>query len=416
MATDALASAQASIVGRSRVTPLVRFLIAVTVFSGGFVFIEPSPYEAAFAFLCCSLLLTSVRVPALTVLPASCLALWVAGGILAVAVNGGGRDEAVYIAISAYLALTTIVFSALAAANPHTVPETIARAWIAAALVTAVLGIAGYFSLLPGAEQFALYNRARGAFKDPNVFAPFLVLPALLMLQGLLLGLRRRFLLSTLTLGILGSGVLLSFSRASWGHLVLSGLVMAALMGLTSSSNWVRIRLVAGSLLALCLLGALVSALLAVPAVYEVFELRAELTQDYDAGATGRFGTQLRSIPELLSSPFGLGPYEYANRYQQDPHNVYLNGFASYGWIGGFSYILFVATTALVGLRGVLISSPWQAFHIAVYATYAGAALEGLVVDTDHWRHYFLLAGLVWGLSAASLSYKAERGSGHAIS
>jgi len=28
--------------------------------------------------------------------------------------------------------------------------------------------------------------------------------------------------------------------------------------------------------------------------------------------------------------------------------------------------------------------------------------LEGFVIDTDHWRHFFLLLGMIWGLSAAT--------------
>ena len=130
------------------------------------------------------------------------------------------------------------------------------------------------------------------------------------------------------------------------------------------------------------------------------------LLQLYDAGETGRFGTQLRSIGVLLEQPFGLGPYAFGDRYGQDPHNVYLNAFATYGWLGGLSYLGFVAMTWLTGLRTVLLKVPWQAFHIAVFATYTGAVLEGLLIDSDHWRHYFLLAGLIWGLSAATLGYR----------
>jgi len=26
------------------------------------------------------------------------------------------------------------------------------------------------------------------------------------------------------------------------------------------------------------------------------------------------------------------------------------------------------------------------------------------VIDTDHWRHYFLLLGMVWGLSVATMN------------
>jgi hypothetical protein len=27
---------------------------------------------------------------------------------------------------------------------------------------------------------------------------------------------------------------------------------------------------------------------------------------------------------------------------------------------------------------------------------------EGFVIDSDHWRHFYLLLGMVWGLSAAT--------------
>ncbi len=29
---------------------------------------------------------------------------------------------------------------------------------------------------------------------------------------------------------------------------------------------------------------------------------------------------------------------------------------------------------------------------------------EGFIVDTDHWRHFFLLLGLIWGLTAATIN------------
>jgi hypothetical protein len=27
---------------------------------------------------------------------------------------------------------------------------------------------------------------------------------------------------------------------------------------------------------------------------------------------------------------------------------------------------------------------------------------EGFVIDTDHWRHFYLLLGMIWGLFAAT--------------
>ena len=42
----------------------------------------------------------------------------------------------------------------------------------------------------------------------------------------------------------------------------------------------------------------------------------------------------------------------------------------------------------------------------AVYAAYLGVA-ESAIIDIDHWRHYFLILGVLWGLMAASRPYLA---------
>jgi Ni,Fe-hydrogenase I large subunit len=36
-----------------------------------------------------------------------------------------------------------------------------------------------------------------------------------------------------------------------------------------------------------------------------------------------------------------------------------------------------------------------------VYAALTTNILEGAVIDSDHWRHFYLLLGLVWGLMAS---------------
>ena len=37
-----------------------------------------------------------------------------------------------------------------------------------------------------------------------------------------------------------------------------------------------------------------------------------------------------------------------------------------------------------------------------------GAAAESVIIDSDHWRHYFLLLGVLWGLMAASVAYRGS--------
>ena len=82
-----------------------------------------------------------------------------------------------------------------------------------------------------------------------------------------------------------------------------------------------------------------------------MFVERASLVQDYDVGETGRFGNQIRSLPLLLDRFSGFGPLQFRNDFIEDPHETYLNAFASYGWIGGLSYLAFTAVALFVGWR-----------------------------------------------------------------
>ena len=61
-----------------------------------------------------------------------------------------------------------------------------------------------------------------------------------------------------------------------------------------------------------------------------------------------------------------------------------------------------VFSTLAFGLRAALVRTPWQQMTIVVFAAYFGVATESFIIDTDHWRHNFLLLGLLWGLIAVT--------------
>ena len=42
------------------------------------------------------------------------------------------------------------------------------------------------------------------------------------------------------------------------------------------------------------------------------------------------------------------------------------------------------------------------------YVVFLGHVALGSVIDTDHWRHFYLLIGLIWG--AIALEYRYQRG------
>ena len=92
----------------------------------------------------------------------------------------------------------------------------------------------------------------------------------------------------------------------------------------------------------------------------------------------------------------------------QDPHEVYLNAFASYGWIGGLAFFAFTATVLFVGWRLVFRRGPYQTEVIPVWSCLVVQMVQGLQIDTDHWRHLYLLFGLLFGFAAADRMARAH--------
>jgi hypothetical protein len=161
-------------------------------------------------------------------------------------------------------------------------------------------------------------------------------------------------------------------------------------------------RIFAATAVTLAALAALLALALSFDTIAAMFNERFHLINSYDVGEGGRFRLQELALAAMLQYPNGMGPFEFSRVYGLQQHNVYLQAFIVYGWIGGMSYLLILATTIMVGLRSVLARTPWQPYLIVAFGAFIGEVLEGFVIDTDHWRHFFLLLGMIWGLSAAT--------------
>ena len=235
------------------------------------------------------------------------------------------------------------------------------------------------------------------------MFAAFLVLPGLLILQRMLAGRRSAFLGGGILLLIVMGGLFLSFSRAAWGQFVFCAILLMALTFVTSRSASERFRIVAVAIVGAVVAAAFVAVLLSVDQVAALFEERASLSQSYDAGHTGRFGRYFLAISMALDYPFGMGPLQF--QFPEAPHNIYLNSFITGGWISGAAYLTLTLVTLVAGWRFILVATPWQPTYLAVYAAFVGVAAESIIIDSDHWRHYFLIVGVLWGLMAVSRDY-----------
>jgi O-antigen ligase len=257
-------------------------------------------------------------------------------------------------------------------------------------------------------DMFLRYSRASGTFNDPNVLSAFVILPALLAFQRVLVGRFSEMMRGSVVLLILMAALLLSFSRAAWGQFVLCAVLLMWLTFVTSRSPQQRFRIIALTLVGVFVMAAFVAALLSVGKVAELFEVRASLEQSYDVGHLGRFGRYFLGFQLALDQPFGLGPLQFNRFFPEDPHNTFLNAFMTGGWLGGVAYPTLSLVTVFFGLRFVATPTPWRATYQAVYVAYVGTIVESVIIDIDHWRHYYLILGVLWGLMAASVAYRGS--------
>ncbi|WP_051644761.1 O-antigen ligase family protein [Labrenzia sp. DG1229] len=371
----------------------------LAAFLSGFVIEEPAPYELYMALLCVVWLACGLRLRREFGPLIICLMLFVTGGLASVPLANEFGEAAMYIAVTGFLAITSIFYAAILADDPGRF-RIIQNGYTISAVFVSTIGIAGYFQLFPGAEYFTLYDRARGTFQDPNVFGPFLVLPALLLIQTLLRNSVLKNLHLLLPLTVLLLGIFLSFSRGAWGVLFAGVLVVYFLALVTEQSNRRRTRLVMLGIAGVLAVFALLAAALSIDTVAEMFEQRARLVQDYDSSRLGRFARYALGFQLVMEHPLGLGPLGFRNYFPEDTHNVYLKGFTTYGWLGGTAYIALALWTICAMVPLLFKSRPWTAFTQSVFAVLLAHLILSAIIDTDRWRHMYMLYGLAWGMIA----------------
>jgi hypothetical protein len=377
-------------------------------FAGAFVFLEPSPYEVVgvVAILLFGITGLSMR-PAL--MPLTLLLVFLNIGYATAMVQVADQPKIVtWVLVSAFLGGTAVFYAAMLGSHTQTRLNWLLRGNKAAGLIAAAIGIAAYFRLFGSySDVFLLYDRARGTFNDPNVLGAFLILPALLAFQQILIGRFAAVIGNGLLLLVLLAAILLSFSRAAWGQFALCAALLMAMSYATTSRRSERARIVLIVMVGTLAVMALVAVLLSHGGIAEQFKERAALEQSYDVGHFGRFGRYILGAEVALEHPLGLGPLQFARLFVEDPHNTFLNAFMSGGWLAGFCYFTLCAVTVAAGLRFVFAATPWRATYHVVFAAYLGVLAESAIIDIDHWRHYFLILGLLWGLMAASRAYLA---------
>lgn len=379
-------------------------IVALWIFSGGFVLFEPSPYEVMFIIAFAVALMGGLKLhrdtlPLLLVVLAFTPFALISTFFMR---YQPVLDGLIFNLVTIFLLITSYFAANFVAQSPFAHMRLIAKAYIAIALITSVVGALAYVGILPGEDVFLRFGRAKAFFNDPNVYGPFLILPAAILLQRTLLWTGRSALWAGLAYLVIFVGVFVSFSRGAWGHLAGSSLLVFAMVFLLEASAREKVRLLLVAIGGIMVLAAAMAVLLSIPVVAELFTHRFALTQSYDTGELGRFGRIWYTLDLALNNPWGIGPLEYGYlRISEQPHNTYANVLLTYGWGGGLAYYVLVGWTLLVGGKTLLRPSPHRTLLIPVFATFVPMIMLSGIIDTDHWRHWFLVTGLVWGICAA---------------
>ena len=389
------------------VLALQRTLVWLAGASGAIVFIEPSPYElvtliAIVLFSATGLRLRLVFMPLILLIAT----LNIGYSIGAIPLLG---DSVVFswIATSWYMAVTVVFFALVLSEDTTARLDMLRRGLMVGAMIASLAAIAGYFHLVPGGyDLLTLYDRARGTFKDPNVLGAFLILPSLFALQSVVTARFGKALRNAIAFGIMALAILLAFSRAAWGGLILTSAFMLALMVLTPQTRGERSRIVIITLVAVVVVVLLLAVLLSFTSIDEMFRQRASFEQSYDEGRFGRFGRYILGAQMALDLPFGVGPLRFHKYFPEDTHNSYLNAFMSGGWMSGVCYPALVFTTVVLGFRHIFVRVPWQRAYLAIFSAFLGTVGESFIIDTDHWRHFWMMLGAMWGMIAAAQPYK----------
>lgn len=409
---DAVRTAALKTPARARrdLEPLLRFVFAIFIASGCISFIEPSPYDLMSLFTIGIWLLAGFR---LNVALMPIIMLWMVyniAGFVSLMPYWGDPEPTMFQIQSLYLIITGIFFSIFFSEKTEERLELCMKAYAFGCFASSMLGIFGYLGLFGLTDYTTMYEgRVNGTFKDPNVFGSYMILAVVYLTHSLMLGRSKRPLLAIIGLGVIMAGVFLSFSRGSWGAAVVALFTMFVAAFLTAEKTSTRRRMLLWAAAVLAIGVIAIIAILSIDTARELFLQRAAVTQDYDEGLTGRFGNQLRSLPMLLELPNGFGPLRFRLVFDLDPHNSYINAFASYGWVGGFAWIFIVVSTFFVGFRLMIVRSPFRNLAHVAWPSLMVLLLQGFQIDIDHWRWVFLCFGTVWGLEAARVRWKWQQ-------
>jgi O-antigen ligase len=377
---------------RSRPLGGVELTIALGFLLLGVVRVEPAPSDILLALIA-ALAVASGRVD-LRRVPGSMLTLVIFLLVLnllsmTAAVDLG--DALRFFAITLYLAVIAVWLTTYLQSAERM--RLVVGAYIAGAVIFALLAVLALFLPYPGHDTLAgeSATRATGLFKDPNVFGPFLIPAALILLEESLhprlLRLRRPVMVAMLAVLVLG--VMFAYSRAAWLNLAVAAVVMLGVMAMREDAG----RRAATALALIAAVGVVGGAAIVLTGSTQFLEQRAQV-QSYDSQ---RFTAQRTGVKLAEEHALGVGPGQFEQDNPVSAHSIYIRVLAEQGVLGLAVLVALLGGTLALAIGNAVAGR--DAFGVGsavLLGAWCGLLANSAFVDTLHWRHLWLVAALIW--------------------
>ena len=367
--------------------PLRAFVLGFALL--GVVTVQPAPVDIVFALLIATTVLTTrtrPQVPAFVALPLACFVVFT----LLSMINAVSTSRAVsFEGITLYM-VGLAVWLSWAFTRREWVQLAI-KTYIVVAVFSAALGPLALYAHMPPQNLLLYGPRAQGLFKDPNVYSAFLVPAAVILLEELttprILQWRRRTV--ALLFAIVSIGVVVAYSRAAW----LNYAVAVATLVFVQSNRRGGVRRALKSVTILGVSALAGFAVLAATGSLTFLQERSHL-QGYD---TQRFSNQSSSLNDMFHHVLGYGPGQTELLRPLSTHSSYVRAAFEQGLPGLATIVLVLGGTLLCAL--LLVRRRTEVNGVgtgALLGIWLGLLANSFFIDSLHWRHLWIIAGLIW--------------------
>lgn len=305
-----------------------------------------------------------------------------------------------YFLITVYMMLIPFVMGHFAVVFGPRGVDGMYLAFIVGAVISSIIGFLAYFGITIGPASLyfktELQLRLSPLFKDPNVYGPYILSAAAILLGRTIAAAEGIKPVRLVLVAFMLLVMVLTFSRGAWVNAVVTLFLIVFLLfifaGNPKQKKMLMWIMIAGGTLLFFVMPIVISA----TGVGDFLVARTHL-QAYDNDRFSNWGTFFHL---MLRQPVGIGPghcvgtvYFPQSHCSHDPHNIFLKVAVENGWLGAVSYFGAIGVLMIGLMRIFPLKDGREPIRIAVFAILAGQFVNSLVVDSLHWRHLFYMFG-----------------------